>query len=80
MLKNRSTGFVSISILALVVLLAGQLLAQSISGTINGTVVDPSGAVIPGVEITLTNERTSETRNTVTDDTGEFVFAALQPA
>src|SRR5207302_5647100 len=47
--------------------------------TINGTVLDPSGAVIPGVEVTLINERTSETRATVSNDTGEFVFAAVQP-
>jgi hypothetical protein len=66
-------------LLVLVVLLPGRLLAQSIAGSISGTLVDPSGAVIPGVEVTLINERTSETRTTVTGDTGEFVFAAVQP-
>ncbi|PYV36677.1 MAG: hypothetical protein DMG06_30195, partial [Acidobacteria bacterium] len=79
MFRKSTIGLISVAILVLAALLAGQLAAQSISGTINGTVVDQSGAVIPGVEITLTNERTSETRNTVSNDTGEFVFAALQP-
>ncbi len=72
-------GLMSVSILVFVALLGGQLLAQSISGTINGTLVDPSGAVIPGVEVTLVNERTGETRTTMSNDTGEFVFAAVQP-
>jgi len=62
-----------------VALLPGHVMAQSISGTINGTLVDPSGAVIPGVEVTLLSERTGETRTTVSNDTGEFVFAAVQP-
>src|SRR5438034_6331485 len=79
MFGKSTIGLISVSILVLVGLLAGQLAAQSISGTINGTVVDQSGAVIPGVEVTLINERTSETHNTVTNDTGEFVFAAVQP-
>src|SRR2546426_6451175 len=77
MFRKSTIGLISILVLA--ALLAGQLAAQSISGTINGTVVDPSGAVIPGVEVTLINERTSETRKTVSDDSGEFVFAAGQP-
>src|SRR5438093_8078186 len=79
MFGKSTIGLISVSILVFAALLAGQLAAQSISGTINGTVVDQSGAVIPGVEVTLINERTSETRNTVTGDTGEFVFAAVQP-
>src|SRR3989449_10177744 len=77
MFRKSTIGLISILVLA--ALLAGQLAAQSISGTINGTVVDPSGAVIPGVEVALINERTSETRKTVSDDSGEFVFAAVQP-
>jgi Carboxypeptidase regulatory-like domain len=79
MFRKSTKALISISVLALVVLLPGRLAAQSIAGNISGTVVDPSGAVIPGVEITLTNEATSETRSAVTNDTGEFVFAALQP-
>ena len=79
MFRKSTIGLISVAILVLAALLAGQLAAQSISGTINGTVVDQSGAVIPGVEVTLINERTSETHNTVTNDTGEFVFAAVQP-
>ncbi len=79
MLSKTVVGLMSASVLVLVVLLAGQVGAQSITGTISGTLVDPSGAVVPGAEVTLTSERTSETRNTVTSEAGEFVFTALQP-
>ena len=53
--------------------------AQTISGTITGTVVDSSAAAVPDAAVTLTNESTQETRNTKSDTSGEFVFAALQP-
>jgi Carboxypeptidase regulatory-like domain len=76
---SKMNVLMSAAVLVLVVLLTVQLAAQSISGTINGTVVDQSGAVVPGVEVIVTNERTAETRNTVTSEAGDFVFAALQP-
>jgi ankyrin repeat protein len=41
-----------------------------------GTVLDPNGAVIPGIQITVINERTSEVQVDQTDDQGEYRFAA----
>src|SRR6266566_615954 len=82
MFRKNTIGLMSFYILALlvlVVLLGGRLGAQSIAGNIGGTLVDPSGAVIPGVQVTLINEGTTESRTTVSNDTGEFVFAAVQP-
>jgi outer membrane receptor protein involved in Fe transport len=46
--------------------------AQSVTGSIQGTVVDQSGAVLPGVTVTVTNTATHIARSTVTDDTGTF--------
>jgi hypothetical protein len=60
MLSKTVIGLMSASVLVLVVLLAGQVGAQSISGTISGTLVDQSGAVVPGAEVVLTSEATSE--------------------
>ncbi len=79
MFRKTTSGFVSICILVLLGLLPSQLAAQSIAGSISGTLVDPSGAVIPAVDVSLINERTSETRATTSSDVGEFVFAAVQP-
>src|SRR5262249_28583800 len=54
--------------------------AQSVSGSISGTVVDQSHQVIPGATVTLTDEQTGGARTTVTTDTGAFVFSSVQPA
>ncbi|HEY2933411.1 MAG TPA: TonB-dependent receptor [Acidobacteriota bacterium] len=48
--------------------------AQVTTATFYGIVKDPSGSVVPGAEVTLTNENTSAVLKTVTDDEGEFVF------
>jgi hypothetical protein len=53
--------------------------AQS-TGTLQGTVTDPQGAVMPGVSITVHNTATNQDRNVVTDAAGAYVAAALAPA
>ncbi len=66
--------------LALALCLAvGQVAAQTITGTINGTVVDSSQQVVAGANVTLLNERSTESRSTTTNDSGSFVFPAIQP-
>src|SRR2546426_8024689 len=44
---------------------------------ISGTVRDPSGAVLPGVEITATQTDTGIARTTVTNETGSYVLPSL---
>src|SRR3954467_5444886 len=44
---------------------------------INGTVKDPSGAVLPGVEVTATQISTNVTRQSITNETGNFVLSNL---
>jgi outer membrane receptor protein involved in Fe transport len=46
--------------------------AQSATGTIEGTIVDPSGAVVPGVTVTVTEVDTGVQRVAVSDDNGSF--------
>ena len=46
--------------------------AQSPNGSIDGVIVDTTGAVLPGVAVTLTNQATGATRETVTDSEGVF--------
>ena len=63
------------------VLLVGsstQLFAQGFQGGIRGAIKD-SGGVIPGVEVTLTNDSTSVARSTTSNDAGEYSFPNLQP-
>lgn len=61
-------------------LLATATPAQTIvTGGINGTVTDASGAVVPGVALTLTNNATGDVFNTTTTSTGGYVFSLLKP-
>ena len=46
--------------------------------TIVGTVTDPSGAVMPNVNITITNPQTGWTRTIPTNDAGQYVAADIQ--
>ncbi len=50
--------------------------AQS-TAQINGTVSDASGAVLPGVEVTVTQTGTGLTRNTVSNETGSYTLTNL---
>lgn len=58
--------------------LGGFAMAQTL-GDISGEVRDPSGAVVPGVKITLTNAGTNASRATESNSSGAYVFPALQP-
>ena len=53
------------------------LRAVETTGTIEGMVADPTGAVVPGVKVTLTNEGTGEVKVYPTDQLGRFVFPNL---
>src|SRR5258707_12341714 len=49
------------------------LLAQDISGTIGGTILDPNGSAIPTAKITVTNtDRNQIVRTITTDATGTY--------
>jgi Carboxypeptidase regulatory-like domain len=47
--------------------------AQDIVGRISGTVTDPQGAVVPGANITITNEETKIPRTLTTNGSGDYV-------
>lgn len=48
--------------------------AQALYGSITGAVSDPSGAVIPGASVLLTNTGTNQTREIPTNADGIFSF------
>ena len=51
--------------------------AQSNSGTVHGTVLDPSGAAVAGAAVTIENPVSHYSRDTVTDSQGKFEFDNL---
>lgn len=52
---------------------------QTFYGSISGTVLDATGAAVPGAAVTLTNLGTSEKRSMETDVTGSYQFVNLVP-
>ena len=64
-------------VLFFLLLVSLTLFAQSDRGTMTGTVLDVTGAVIPGVSIAATNIETSARYETVSTETGNYTLAQL---
>jgi hypothetical protein len=58
-------------------LLAAPLAAADVNGTVTGTVTDPAGALVPGVEVTVTNTGTNASWKAATDAAGVYSFRTL---
>ena len=54
--------------------ICGNTVAQSVQGSIIGTVKDKQGAVVPGATVTLTNLDEGVTRTSTTNNSGDFQF------
>ena len=55
------------------------LMGQTTTGSIVGTITDPSGSAVPGAGITLTQTGTLVQRKTRSLSTGDFAFNAVEP-
>ena len=53
--------------------------AQTITGSITGTVTDPSSLPVQGATVTLTNQATGAQREAQTDARADFLFSGLPP-
>jgi Carboxypeptidase regulatory-like domain len=69
------------ALLAIFLLNSGPGLAQSLgnAGTIQGTVLDPTGASVPGVDVTLLNRISGYSQTTKTDSSGAFRLSNIPP-
>ena len=72
---RQSNLFAAIAVLVLV--FSPAAVAQVITGTIIGTVSDETGAVLPGVEITVQNQSTGISRTVVSNDEGSYRAQSL---
>ena len=63
---------------ALVMLCAGVAGAQAVKGGLVGNIVDASGSAMPGVTVTITEVNTNIVYTTVTNESGNYVFANLK--
>jgi len=77
-MEDTMSGSYLCRILCVVLLAALPALAQTQAG-ISGVIHDPSGAVIPGVSVTITNPATNFVRPAISNDAGVYNFPVLQP-
>jgi len=78
-LDVRISKLLAVCVLAASFLLVGgQLFAQVDTGTILGTVKDSSGAVVPGAQVTLTNQGTGFTLTTKSSGVGSYIFTPIK--
>jgi hypothetical protein len=61
-------------VFTLILLFSALTFAQFESGSVLGTITDPSGKAISGASITLTNVRTGTSQKTTTDNSGNYLF------
>ena len=82
-MRSRTSGFSIVAFLAvlLVTFLAvpGANAQSTTDGAIGGTVTDPSGAVVPNAAVSSRNLGTASSSSGVTDGSGRYVLAHLQP-
>ena len=74
----RTRRIVLTALLAILLLTVGSGTALGqFSSSIEGTVSDNSGAIVPGAKVVLTNENTGVSSTAATNSAGEFHFQAL---
>ena len=69
-----------IPVLLLAVLITSSGNAQQLTGTLNGTVYDQTGAAVSGAKVVLKNTASGDERTAVSEHDGHFVITAVQPA
>jgi len=64
----------------LLIMASGLLLAQSkTAAELGGAISDPSGALVPGAQLSVTNRETGDTRTLLSDSRGQYRFLSLVP-
>src|SRR5262245_58696513 len=76
----QSKGVLKIVVLCFLIgVLVTPVLAQERTGDINGLVSDQTGAILPGVSVTLTNRMTGRATTVLTGDDGLYHARQLEP-
>jgi hypothetical protein len=75
--RANVAGAALLGLLLVAFCLAPPAAAQSLFGSLSGTVTDAQGGVLPGATVTLTDQAARTAQTTVTNEQGVFVFAAV---
>jgi hypothetical protein len=75
----RRMGLAMGAVLFAVLFMTPGLHGQTVSGTVTGKITDSTGAIVPGVTVTLKNTDTGEVRTSSSNSSGYFLIPALPP-
>lgn len=79
-MTSKRAGLLLAALFCLFAVTPSSLFGQAAStGTVAGTVTDPSGGAVVGATVTLTDTATNTPRNVETNDTGRYFFANVVP-
>ena len=71
---------ICVALIACTLTTVAPVLAQGITGSVTGSVMDPTGGVVPGAEVVAINPETGIRYTTITNDTGIYHIPKLPPA
>ncbi len=77
--SRGASGRIRLAVILLCLSIAPAAWAQYTTGRVNGTVLDPTGAVLNRATVQLVNRNTNETRTFTTGHDGYYAFFALAP-
>src|SRR5882724_4912574 len=72
-LKNLAIG------VAVLLLTSVMAFGQAVNGSLLGTITDATGASMPNTKVLVTEANTGTSRNTTTNESGNFSFPDLPP-
>src|SRR5256885_15747755 len=72
---RKRFDFYWVMLFVLTILLAATPVAAQSTATLQGTITDAQGAVMPGGSVSIKNTATGIERNTLTDSAGQYVAA-----
>jgi outer membrane receptor protein involved in Fe transport len=77
--RGAAAFYICAATVLLFLALGGVPLRATDSTDLTGKVTDPQGLAVPGARVTLAHSEGSGTRETMTDDQGNFVFRGVEP-
>ena len=70
----------ALCVLLLLLSLTSPLLSQTATTSLRGSVKDPSGAVVPGATVTLTDNANRNVLQATSNSSGDYQFSQIPPA
>ncbi|HWC19578.1 MAG TPA: carboxypeptidase-like regulatory domain-containing protein, partial [Terriglobales bacterium] len=78
-MSNKRARTVLILIACMSLVSAAPLYGQAVNGTLLGTLIDSSGAVVPSAQVTIIEIGTGINHTTESNGSGNYVFPNLPP-